>query len=133
MMSSMIMTSKRKIISGLLILISMFIFNIIISGHFENAEDDYVNAESGCSKCYKSITLEYGDTLWGIASEYKGDYCESVQDYIDEVMSINNLKTDKIHAGQCLTIPYYATEDCYNNEHSTENEEKLVSSIKKHY
>lgn len=124
---------KQKFISGLLILMIVFMFNVIINGNFANAEDNFVNAESGCSKCYKSIALEYGDTLWGIALEYKGDYYESVQDYIDEVMLINNLKTDKIHAGQYLTIPYYAIGDCYDNGHSSENAENLISSIKKNY
>lgn len=55
---------------------------------------------------YKSILLKPGDTLWEIALEYNGFCHSSVQDYIDEVMEINGLTSDRIHAGRYLTIPY---------------------------
>lgn len=58
-------------------------------------------------KSYKSMRLEPGDTLWGIALEYKGSCYSSAQDYIDEVMEINGLTSDCIHADRYLTIPYY--------------------------
>ena len=51
-----------------------------------------------------------GDTLWGIAKEYRGDDYDSIYDYIDEVMSINGLTSDQIHAGQYLTVAYYDTQ-----------------------
>lgn len=119
MMGSMSMTGKKKVknqklISGLSILIITLIFSIIMNSNFAMAEDNFADRESDCSKCYKSIVLEYGDTLWGIAAEYKGTHYESIQDYIDEVMLINHLATDKIHAGQYLTIPYYSSYDCHN-------------------
>lgn len=108
---------KQKFISGLLILIITLMFNIIVNSNFVKAEDNSANTD-GCNKCYKSIVLEYGDTLWGIATEYKGIYYESTQDYIDEVMSINHLTTDKIHAGQYLAVPYYESNDLHNMEYS---------------
>ena len=58
-------------------------------------------------KSYKSMRLEPGDTLWGIALEHKGSRYASAQDYIDEVMEINGLTSDRIHADRYLTIPYY--------------------------
>lgn len=114
---------KQKLISGLLILIITLMFNIIVNSNFARAEDDSVNGESDSSKCYKSVMLEYGDTLWGIAAEYKDIYYESAQDYIDEVMLINHLTTDQIHAGQYLTIPYY-NNDCHNNEYNAKIQSK---------
>lgn len=56
---------------------------------------------------YKSILLKPGDTLWEIALEYKGAGHNSVQDYINEVMEINGLTSDRIHAGRYLMVPYY--------------------------
>ncbi len=55
---------------------------------------------------YTSIYIEQGDTLWGIAQEYKLE-SESTQDYIDEVMEMNYLSSDQITAGKSLMIYYY--------------------------
>lgn len=55
---------------------------------------------------YTSIRIEQGDTLWDIAQEYKLD-TESTQDYIDEVMEMNQLGSDQITAGKSLMIYYY--------------------------
>ena len=42
---------------------------------------------------------------------YKLGHCyDSIYDYIDEVMSINGLTSDQIHAGQYLTVAYYDTQ-----------------------
>lgn len=113
----------QKMISGLLILIITLMFNIIVNCNFAKAEDNSVTADLSGNKCFKSIVLEYGDTLWGIAAEYKGGYYECTQDYIDEVMSMNHLTTDKIHAGQYLTVPYYETYDCRMEGYGIENAE----------
>ncbi|MGN1166792.1 MAG: LysM peptidoglycan-binding domain-containing protein [Lachnospiraceae bacterium] len=86
---------------------------IIIVGFGATAGSSFVKAESNTAsasiqrKYYKSIEIESGDTLWAIAKEFRGDHYDSIYDYIDEVMDINGLKTDEIHAGQYLTIPYY--------------------------
>ena len=113
----------QKMISGLLILIITLMFNIIVNCNFAKAEDNSVNTDPSDNKCFKSVVLEYGDTLWGIAAEYKGDYYECSQDYIDEVRSINHLTTDKIYAGQYLTVPYYETYDCHSEGYCVTNAE----------
>ena len=58
----------------------------------------------------RALRIKEGDTLWEIAKEYRGDDYDSIYDYIDEVMSINGLTSDQIHAGQCLTVAYYDTQ-----------------------
>lgn len=100
---------RQRFVSGLFVLAVILIFSIIANGSFAKAEDNIKTEGDGQKKYYKSILIEYGDTLWGIAEEYKDLHYESVRDYIDEVIRINNLKTDKIHAGRYLTIPYYKT------------------------
>ncbi len=60
-------------------------------------------------KYYKSIEIESGDSLWSIAKEYKSDDM-SVQEYIDELMKLNNLTDETIHSGRNLIVMYYDTE-----------------------
>lgn len=58
-------------------------------------------------KYVKAITIESGDTLWDIASKNLCDEYESVDDYIEDIMSINNMSSTKLISGYSLLIPYY--------------------------
>ncbi len=90
-----------KIVLVLAILISAFI--IILSNNNQiQAEED-----SHAIKQYRSIEVEPGDTLWGFASEYADGHYSSLQEYIDELMFINNLSSDQIIAGSRIIITYY--------------------------
>lgn len=66
-------------------------------------------------KYYTSITVDYSDSLWGIAEEYADkEHYKDYNEYIEEVMHINHINTeDKIFVGQTLIIPYYSTEYVY--------------------
>lgn len=64
-------------------------------------------------KYYTSVTVESGETLWDIASEFISDDFASVQDYIDEVKQINHIAENRIYAGEELIVPYYSTEYKY--------------------
>ena len=98
--------AKRKIIFLLatvfMITIGSVIFgNTFLSAHAEETEISY--------EYYKSIEIESGDSLWSIAEEYK-DATESTQEYIDKLMELNDLKTERIHKGQYLIVAYQDTE-----------------------
>lgn len=58
-------------------------------------------------KYYTSIRIEQGDSLWNIACTHMGEEYDSVLEYIAEVRELNGLRSDDIHSGQYLTIPYY--------------------------
>ena len=62
-------------------------------------------------KYYTQLEIVEGDSLWDIAGKYmeNGPY-ESRNDYIEEVMAINNLSGSKIIEGYHLVIPYYDSE-----------------------
>lgn len=62
-------------------------------------------------RCYKSIKIDQGDSLWAIASEYSRDMDTSIQEYIEELKQMNGLKGDTIHAGNHLTVVYLAETD----------------------
>lgn len=66
-----------------------------------------VDASTYNVKYFKCITIDEDDTLWSIANENISEEYLSVEDYIDEVKSINNLVGDKIYNGATLVIPYY--------------------------
>jgi len=65
------------------------------------------SASSG-DKYYKSVTIQNGDTLWSIAEEYMdpNEYSD-IRVYINEIKSINNLRSDTITHGQHLIVSYY--------------------------
>lgn len=62
-------------------------------------------------KCYKSIEISKGDTLWSIANEHiDTNHYKSVQEYVDEIKEMNAIKSDHIVSGSCLIIPYYSSD-----------------------
>ena len=89
----------------LIITIGSIIFGSIFSSAQAGAEESGVEY-----KYYKSIVIRDGDTLWNIAKEYQTDEYENTQEYIDELMELNNLSSDAIHEGQHLMVVYYDSE-----------------------
>lgn len=65
-------------------------------------------AEKIYYKYYTQIEITNGDTLWEIAGKYmvNGPY-ESRNDYMEEVIEINQLSNTTIILGQHLVVPYY--------------------------
>lgn len=53
-----------------------------------------------------ALTIEDGDTLWDIASLYHRDLGMTIQDYIFEIRSINELDSTIIHPGQSILVPF---------------------------
>ena len=68
--------------------------------------DDAIATET---KLYTMYTIEQGDSLWSIAEEHVDyDHYDDIRDYVDEVVSINDLDNkNSITAGCNLVIPYY--------------------------
>lgn len=61
-------------------------------------------------KYYTSISVEYGDTLWSIASDYMDEEFYDRLSYVQEVKSINHIHDENdIIAGKMLIIPYYSS------------------------
>lgn len=62
-------------------------------------------------KYYTNIEIQRGDTLWEIADSYMdSEHYMSRTDYINEIMSINHMVTDRLVAGQKMIVPYYSSE-----------------------
>jgi LysM repeat protein len=50
------------------------------------------------------ITVESGDTIWDIASEYKPENTD-IRKAVDEICQANDIQADELQAGQDLVIP----------------------------
>lgn len=90
----------------MLIIIGIIVLSIIYIG-ITKSEAPASNASNASQKYYTCITVEDGDTLWDIAETYRTEEYGSIQEYIDEVLSINSMNTDVIVAGTNLLVPYY--------------------------
>ncbi len=84
--------------SMVLLILSITFFGKMLIAHADQAVT--------YDKSFVSIEIKNGDTLTTIAETYAISTVE-YEDYISEVMRINNLKNDKIHAGCYLMIPIY--------------------------
>ena len=94
---------KRRILLVMILLAfaAMFIFGRA-SVHAINTAD-----ESRLSNItYQMITVEDGDTLWDIASEWSGHTGDDTRTYLDKIREMNGIKGDLIRDGQQLLIYY---------------------------
>jgi hypothetical protein len=84
----------------------VLLFGVFMAGSF--SRNDRVAASTHNQKYFKCIDIGTEDSLWSIADTYITEEYSSMEAYIDEVKSINNLNSDIIYSGATLVIPYYA-------------------------
>ena len=100
------MELRRKFLLSIMTVCLVITFSIGINGFLSNAK----NSNSRISyKYYTSITVSNEDTLWSIAEKYVDmEHYDSINDYIQEVKTMNHMQNDIITYGEHLIIPYYA-------------------------
>lgn len=100
--------AKQKTMLGIL---AVLIISLIII--FGSAMITFAKNENKPEpiKSYVSIQVQNGDTLWSIAESYTESYDIKINDYINEVKSMNSLSSDDIHTGSFLIIPTYHYEE----------------------
>ena len=54
--------------------------------------------------------MQVNMTLWDIADDYMSEEYSDKRAYIDEVMKINQLTSDKLSYGSTICVPYYSSE-----------------------
>lgn len=74
---------------------------ISIAKSYKEAEDTY--------KYFQSVEIEKGDTIWSIASQYISSEYASMDEYVNEIIELNNLESVEIHTGEYIVVPYYGT------------------------
>jgi cell division protein YceG involved in septum cleavage len=53
---------------------------------------------------YENVTVEPGDTVWGIATNYVSND-QDIRDYVKAILKANNLKAGELYPNQILRIP----------------------------
>lgn len=101
---SLIHSNYKKII--LILVVILFIGILTLGG--ADKKNSKADASTINRKYFTCVHIRPDDTLWSIANEYISEEYESVDAYIKEVKSINNMKNDIIYAGASLIVPYYA-------------------------
>lgn len=91
----------------LIIIVAVLVASIIcIFGStiitFANGEN-----EKELVKSYTSVEIQAGDSLWSIAENYTSDFKINIEDYINDIISTNNLTSKEVHAGQFIIVPEY--------------------------
>lgn len=94
---------KISITFGLALFLTVLLFSRMNTFQAEAASNN-----TGRYKYYKSIQIQEGDSLWSIAKTYCSYEYDSIQDYIHELKTMNNLDNDLIQVGNYLTIAYYS-------------------------
>ena len=62
---------------------------------------------------HKRHVVAYGQTVWGIATKYKGeqDMRMTMDEFVYNISKANNLQGEKfLHPGQVIVIPLYKAE-----------------------
>ena len=96
---------KRRCFFSLLLFVTVLTVSFIVFGFKADAKSKNDTSEF---KYYKSVTVSSGDTLYEYAAEFgKADMEE---DFVKEVVRMNNLASEDITLGMNLIIPYYSTE-----------------------
>ncbi|MDD3184431.1 MAG: LysM peptidoglycan-binding domain-containing protein [Anaerostipes sp.] len=92
--------------------IKLFLFGVVvmlfIAGGLFIHGNSVVGADSAKKKCFKSVQIQDGDTLWSIAKKHITDEYSTVNDYVEEVCEANHIGADDITEGMYIVIPYYA-------------------------
>lgn len=104
----MVIRIRKTYFLGFFVALFVLVSAILLTGFSIQAEE---NSENNTGiKYYTSVSVEDGDSLWSIATEYRTAEYSSIDQYIDEIKSINNLKNDKIKTGETLIVSYYSDE-----------------------
>ena len=90
-----------------LLFATILLFTVVFSNIIGKAADE--EDQTVYYKYYTSIRIEQGDTLWDIAKSHDPEGRCDIEDYVKELVLINGLESEEIHAGQNLTVFYYDT------------------------
>lgn len=99
--------ARRRMLILLAVMLMITIGSVIFGSSFTSAQ---AQESELAYKYYKSIVIEKGDSLWSIAQEYMTSDYDNTQEYIEELIQLNSLTSETIHAGQHLLVAYYDTE-----------------------
>lgn len=95
MLGSYRLESPRKLVRAMMIIVSVLV--ITVFPFSANA-----SAEKSVSE-FQYVTVSTGQSMWELANVYAQG--EDPRDWIAEVVSLNNLQTSQLQAGQQIALP----------------------------
>lgn len=103
---------QRELIKNISLFICTICMIIILGITFGSFLSKAKNTDSEATtyKYFTSILVEPGDNLYSIASANILDSSQNIESYMNEVIHINALEDETIHAGQYIIVPYYSNE-----------------------
>lgn len=103
-------SQKRRVnILSVLTTLLLSVVCCVVFGGFLTSAHGTRTEEKDTFQFYKSITVESGDTLWGLAEEYITDDCDSIEEYVSKLRTVNHLYDDTLKAGDHIIIVYNNT------------------------
>ena len=64
-------------------------------------------AEAAAARTYTQVTIQDGDSLWGLIEMYNPDARIDIRDAIYDVYEINDMNESDIRPGEKIFIPIY--------------------------
>ena len=103
--------NRREGRKRILISVAFMIAILMISLHTFSLVGKAQGDKEQQYKYYTSVRLNYGDTLWSVASKYMDKEHYDHLSYIAEVKKINHITDgDDVVAGKMIIVPYYSSE-----------------------
>lgn len=96
-------TSIRWIGGAMIMVVLIITISLLINKTVSSA-----SVHQPAEKCYRSVEIESGDSLWSIARQYYTSDWKDLESYIEEIKQFNGISNDTIQAGGYLAVPYYA-------------------------
>lgn len=96
---------KKRVLKTVIVILFIIAMCSILKGFKVSAD---TNLRVNERKFFTSYVVQNGDSLWTIADEYMTKEYKSYEEYIEEVMHSNQMKSDQLYPGQLLVLPYYA-------------------------
>lgn len=62
-------------------------------------------AQGETLSAYKTVIVDYGDTIWDIAQKYNDNSNQDMRMFVYNIEKVNGLKGEMIKPGQVLRIP----------------------------
>lgn len=90
-------TQLTLILSGILIILLILLMSELTSTTVHGSKDIQVN--------YVSVLVHENDTLWNLSQEFINTNYYTTKEFIQEIIDINGLNSEKIYIGQRVTIP----------------------------
>lgn len=99
----------RKLIFAYMTAVFVVILGLSVFSLSAKADTDIERADE--YKYYTSHMITPGESLWIIAEENMDTrYYASVQDYMEEIIEINNIRDTRLTIGDYVLIPYFSEE-----------------------